>query len=350
MNEVRVPQRKLIEALGELIQFQEEKLNKTGQEANRSYAANRMLMVSLSIFALALGLLASFLISREITGSLTRISAGIAEGAEQVASASVQVASSSQQLAEGSSQQAATIEETAASLEEISSMVKQNSNNAAQADTLMKDASRVVDQAGTSMNQLTRSMAEITRASEETSKIIKTIDEIAFQTNLLALNAAVEAARAGEAGAGFAVVADEVRNLAMRAADAARNTADLIEGTMKKIKEGADVVTITSRDFSSMAEGTARVGELVAEITAASREQAQGVEQVNKAVSEMDKVVQQNAANAEENASASEEMNGQAEQMKDFVQELVAIVSGNGNGRDRMNPGEPLPPEGLAFL
>lgn len=331
LKEVRDPQKKLIGNMDALIAYQGEILKKAAETAERSYDINRTLMISLSLIALALGFLISFFLTRDINKSLTRISAGMDEGAEQVASASGQVASASQSLAEGASEQAATIEETASSLEEISSMVKQNSNNAAQADHLMKDANRVVGQAETSMHQLIRSMEEISKASEETSKIIKTIDEIAFQTNLLALNAAVEAARAGEAGAGFAVVADEVRNLALKAADAAKSTANLIEGTVKKIKEGADIVTKTSMDFSEIAKGTARVGELVAEITAASSEQAQGVEQVNKAVAEMDKVVQQNAASAEENASASEEMNGQAEQMRDFVKELVALVSGNGD-------------------
>ena len=182
------------------------------------------------------------------------------------------------------------------------------------------------------MGNLTTSMEETSKASEETSKIIKTIDEIAFQTNLLALNAAVEAARAGEAGAGFTVVADEVRNLAMRAADAARNTADLIEGTVKRVKDGSELVVKTNEAFTEVAGSTGKVGELVGEISAASNEQAQGIEQVNNAVAEMDKVVQQNAANAEESASASEEMNAQAEQMKGIVKDLLALVCGSKSG------------------
>jgi len=171
-------------------------------------------------------------------------------------------------------------------------------------------------------------MEEISKASEETSKIIKTIDEIAFQTNLLALNAAVEAARAGEAGAGFAVVADEVRNLAMRAAEAAKNTANLIEGTVRKIKEGSEVVQKTNVEFSEVQTSAAKMGELIGEISAASAEQAQGIGQISKAVSEMENVVQRNSANAEESSSASEEMNAQAEQMKIFVAELVTMVGG----------------------
>ena len=210
-------------------------------------------------------------------------------------------------------------------------MTKQNAGNADQADILMAETGSVVDEASHSMTELTESMKEISTASEETAKIIKTIDEIAFQTNLLALNAAVEAARAGETGAGFAVVADEVRNLAMRSADAAKNTANLIEGTVKKIKDGSDTVAKTNEAFGKVASGAKKVGELVGEIAAASKEQAQGVDQINKAIAEMNKVVQKNAANAEESASAAKEMTTQAEQMREFVGELVAVAGGGKN-------------------
>ena len=211
------------------------------------------------LLAVAIGIF----LTRSITKPVNRVIEGLSEGAEQVASASSQVSSASQSLAEGASEQAAGLEETSSSIEEMASMTKQNADNANQANTLMTETSQVVNEANHAMVELTGSMKEITTASEETAKIIKTIDEIAFQTNLLALNAAVEAARAGEAGAGFAVVADEVRNLAMRASDAAKNTANLIEGSVKKIKNGSDIVTKTNEAFAKVATGAKKVGELV---------------------------------------------------------------------------------------
>jgi methyl-accepting chemotaxis protein len=278
--------------------------------------------------AIFLGALLALLISRSITGPIKRVTQGLTQGAEQVTTASRQISTSGHQLAQGATQQAAAIQESSASLEEMAAMTRQNADNATQANALMGETARVVDQANESMKALIQSMHEISKASEETSKIMKTIDEIAFQTNLLALNAAVEAARAGEAGAGFAVVADEVRSLALRAADAAKNTETLIAGTLTKVKDGSHLVGKTAEGFTQVASGTIKVKELVAEIAAASAEQAQGVEQLNKAVAEMNSVTQQNAANAQESASASEELNIQARQMKSYVNQLTEIIAG----------------------
>jgi methyl-accepting chemotaxis protein len=300
-------------------------------------------IVSVVIAALLAGVMLSFIITRGITKPMKVIIGAMGDSATQVASASGQVSSASQALAEGASEQAASVEETSSSLEEMSSMTKQNADNAGQADALMKDAKLIVGKSNDAMRELTASMTEISKASEETAKIIKTIDEIAFQTNLLALNAAVEAARAGEAGAGFAVVADEVRNLAMRAADAAKNTADLIDGTVKKVKEGTAIAAKANEAFSEVAASAGKVGELVGEIAAASTEQAKGIEQISRAISEMDKVVQQNAANAEESASASEEMSAQAEQMRMMVGDMVALVEGSSTaGASRTHHSAPV--------
>jgi methyl-accepting chemotaxis protein len=237
---------------------------------------------------LVLAVVGILLFVRTLTVPITRIIDGLSDGAGQVASASGQVASAGQTLASGSAQQAAAVEETSASLEEMSAMTSQNAEHARTADGLMTEASKVVVEANGAMDDLTTAMAQISQSSEETSKIIKTIDEIAFQTNLLALNAAVEAARAGEAGAGFAVVADEVRNLAIRAAEAAKDTSALIEGAVKQIQEGTDCANRTNESFAKVSENSAKVGELVSEIAAASKEQAEGIRQVNTAVSEMD--------------------------------------------------------------
>jgi methyl-accepting chemotaxis protein len=314
-------------------------------DIQKELAQLRYLIWSLLAFLAITGVGGSYWIARTTAGPINRAVVGLTANADQIATAANEISSSSQQLAEGASEQAAAIEQTSASLEEIASMTKKSADNATHADRLMRETNQIVGRASGTMIQLTASMREISKASEETQKIIKTIDEIAFQTNLLALNAAVEAARAGEAGAGFAVVADEVRNLAMRAAESAKNTAALIEGTVKRVKTGSELVEESGKEFSEVAAMVTRSSELVGEIASASKDQAQGIEHLNEAVSEMDKVVQQNAATAEQTASASQEMTSQTEQMTDFIADLMRMVSGTEktsfpHGKDDKQPAD----------
>lgn len=252
----------------------------------------------------------------------------LAESTREIGNASQVVASSSQTLASGASQQAAAVEETSSSLEELSSMTKQTADNAAHAKALGAEAQQILDKVSDQMNRMVTAIQDVTKSSEETGKIIKTIDEIAFQTNLLALNAAVEAARAGEAGAGFAVVAEEVRNLAMRSAEAAKNTARLIENTIATVKNSHDLTKQTQEGFKGNVEISGKINQLIDEIAAASQEQAQGIAHIGQAVAEIDKVMQNVAANAEESASAAEEMSSQARVMDGNVNNLASIFTG----------------------
>ncbi|MFP4466153.1 MAG: methyl-accepting chemotaxis protein [Candidatus Goldiibacteriota bacterium] len=280
----------------------------------------------IGIITLILIVVTAVWVARSITVPINNAIKGISGGAEQVTSASGQVAASSQELAQGASEQASSLEETSSSLEEMTSMIQQNAENARQANSMASEQNKTASQGVESMQRLSTSIGEIKTSSAETAKIIKTIDEIAFQTNLLALNAAVEAARAGEAGKGFAVVAEEVRNLAKRAAEAAKNTSELIAGSQKNVDNGVQVSEEVGKILGEIGGTASKVANLISEVSAASEEQARGIEQLNSAVAEMDKVTQRNSANAEESASASEELSSQANEMLDMVRLLRQVT------------------------
>ena len=299
-----------------------------GKEAADSTSSARWTTLALLGACLAVGGAVLFVV-RQNSLVLRRIAVAMAEGAEQVASAATQVSAASQSLAQGSSEQAASLEETSSSSEEINSMTRKNAENSKVAAEFTGQVDGRVAAANQTLDQMVASMTEINASSEKVSKIIKVIDEIAFQTNILALNAAVEAARAGEAGMGFAVVADEVRNLAQRCAQAARDTASLIEESIAKSQDGMAKLDQVAAAIHSITESAAKVKTLVDEVNLGSQEQARGIEQIAKAIAQMEQVTQKNAANAEETASASQELTGQAETMKSSVGELQALV-----GRD----------------
>jgi methyl-accepting chemotaxis protein len=243
----------------------------------------------------------------------------------------MQVSAGSQTLAEGASEQAASLEETSSSMEQMSSMTSRNSENALQANEIAKQTRASADKGAADMAAMSSAMEAIKGSSDDIAKIIKTIDEIAFQTNILALNAAVEAARAGEAGMGFAVVADEVRNLAQRSAQAAKETASKIEGAITRSGQGVEISNKVAATLHEIVTKVRRMDELVADVAAASREQTEGISQINSAIGEMDKVTQGNSASAEKSAAGATELNAQAEKMKDAVNKLLRMIGGSGH-------------------
>jgi signal transduction histidine kinase len=305
----------------------EQQVAAIGREANML-----LLIVSGSALVAACGIW--FVIARGLAGRIMGIVRQLREGSVQVAGASDQVSSSSQSLAQGATEQASSLEEITASIEEMASQTKQNSASAGEAKTLADAARENADKGAEAMRRMSGAIDDIKQSSDETAKIISTIDEIAFQTNLLALNAAVEAARAGEAGKGFAVVAEEVRNLAQRSAEAARNTAEMIEGSVKNADNGVSIGKEVGDVLAQIVDGNRKVSELVAEISAASNEQSQGIDQVSTAVGQLDQVTQSSAANAEESASSAEELSAQAEEMHRIVQQLRNVVGGSNDGDD----------------
>jgi methyl-accepting chemotaxis protein len=269
---------------------------------------------------------------QKMVANLTEVLGQIQVAGEQIASGSVQVADASQSLSQGATEQASSLEEISASIVEMSSQTNQTAENATQANILSKQASDVAASGNAHMEGLMIAMGEINDAGQNISRIIKVIDEIAFQTNLLALNAAVEAARAGQHGKGFAVVAEEVRNLAARSAEAAKETAEMIEGSVQKAANGVGIAEKTADALREIVEGITKTTDLVSEIAAAANEQAQGIGQINIGLGQIDQVTQQVTANAEESAAAAEELSGQSEHLRQMLQRFQM----NGQGQAKL--------------
>ncbi|MCW8858733.1 MAG: methyl-accepting chemotaxis protein, partial [Deltaproteobacteria bacterium] len=260
---------------------------------------------------------------QEMVESLQSIIGGIQASADQIAIGSSQVSDSSQMLSQGATESAASLEEISSSMNEIGAQTNQSAENANQANLLATEAAKVAATGSQQMESMISAMVDINESGQSIKKIIKVIDEIAFQTNLLALNAAVEAARAGQHGKGFAVVAEEVRNLAARSAKAASETAELIEGSAEKASHGTQIAERTATSLEEIVNAVSKVTDLIAEIAAASNEQANGVAQVNTGLQQIDQVVQQNTATAEESAATSEELSGQAAELKNQLSRFV---------------------------
>jgi methyl-accepting chemotaxis protein len=338
-------QNSTLTALGEVGSYLTRIRERSRSEAAASTASqqNEIQDASLQQLAFAgIGLLVvialGFLLVRYLNTNLKRAIAGLFEGADQVAGAATQVSTSSQTLAQGSSEQAASLEETSASSEQINSVARQNNKSSAAAAALVSESQQKFVETNRSLEKMVVAMEEINAQSDKISKIIKVIDDIAFQTNILALNAAVEAARAGEAGMGFAVVADEVRNLAQRCAQAARDTATLIEESIAKSNDGKAKVDQVAAAIQVITQQAAKTKALVDEVNQGSQEQTRGIEQVAKTVVQMQQVTHANAASAEQGASAAEELSAQSANLKEIVERLAAMVG----GRDQTRRGDQL--------
>ena len=284
----------------------------------------------------------------EIVDSLNEIFSEINTAADQVATGSQQVAEASQDLSQGATEAAGSLEEIASSVQQLTSQTEQNSENAAQANQLSANARSAAEKGGTKMDQMVEAMGDINEASTNISKIIKAIDEIAFQTNLLALNAAVEAARAGKYGKGFTVVAEEVKNLAQRSAAAAKETAEMIEDSIKRTEVGAKIAEETAGALKEIITVVTKVADLVGEIDCASKEQAQGIGEISQALTQLDQVTQEVSASSEEPAAASEELSGQAYQLKEMVEQFKLRQAASGGNSSELPPG--ITPQMLQML
>ncbi|MFA6137186.1 MAG: methyl-accepting chemotaxis protein [Sulfurimonas sp.] len=308
------------------------------KESAVALASSAFIMIVGLIAALVIGISLAIYLIRSITGPIIRAVESITSANSQVVSAAGEISESSQALAEGASQQASSIEEVSATVEEATAINNQNADNSREADILAKDTKEAASEGFARGTELMAAMQEINNSSERIAKIIKTIDEIASQTKLLALNAAVEAARAGEHGLGFAVVADEVKGLAQRSANAATETSEIIEQSIKQIRNGLDVAKKTNEAFGNIDEKIKKTSNLISEISISTKEQSEGMSQIAQAMGNIDQVTQQNAATSEEAAAASEELNAQAVAMQDMVAVIAAMVGIIGTGQPMRQP------------
>jgi methyl-accepting chemotaxis protein/methyl-accepting chemotaxis protein-1 (serine sensor receptor) len=324
----------------ELIAIQQKHFTDDSDSAEDAITTSRLITGILFTLGVLVGVVLSFVV-RRINTTLRNTVVEMAEAAMQIAAAASQVSNSSQSQAQGASEQAAMIEETSAATTEISSMAQRAAESSRMTAEIVTKSQEGFRQTDTSLVALEGAMAGINESSKKISQIIKVIDGIAFQTNILALNAAVEAARAGEAGMGFAVVADEVRSLAQRSAQAAKDTGSLIEESIGRSKQGQTKVSEVVGAIRSITGETKKIKNLVDEIRDGSMEQTRGLDQISRAIMQMEQVTQTNAAGAEEGAAAAEQLNAQAETMKEVVESLRVMVDGASNSPVGMRRGVP---------
>ncbi|HEY1263024.1 MAG TPA: methyl-accepting chemotaxis protein [Terriglobales bacterium] len=310
-----------------LVDQQNRDLAAAAEASGRKAGRSTTLTYALMLLALATGS-AVFWTVRLANLALKGLAARMAKSAEDVSCAASQVSGAGQSLAQGASEQAASLEETSASTEEIASITRKNADHALQVAELMQQSERGASEVNQTLDRMMEKMKEIDASSTKIARIIKVIDEIAFQTNILALNAAVEAARAGEAGLGFAVVADEVRNLAQRCAQAARDTAGLIEESIETSRDGNARLDQVAGAVRAMTENSIRVKSLVDDVSQGSQEQARGMDQISRAILQMEKVTQRTAASAQESASAGSNLSGHARGMRTLVHEMREMIGG----------------------
>jgi methyl-accepting chemotaxis protein len=329
MSQVAPVQMQFLEALSLLaVHIKDVSVQESGS-AVRMASIGKALIIAIGIFAVLLGTVFSLFLTRNITGALHRVIHGLKESSGQVATASTQISSSALYLVDGTQSQASALEEASASLDEMTAMTRRNADHSGHARNMMAEAIKSAEKVDDHVSQTAIAAAEAIRTSEATAKIVKMINEIAFQTNLLGLNAAVEAARAGDAGKGFSVVADEVRRLAMRVDEAVRNTSSLIDNTVSAVHRTGELTQLVQKAVCENLEYSQKVNSLVGDIAEASREQAHGVLQINRAVTAIDEVVQKTAAIAVQSAEASEEISRQSDNMMQYVNDLTEVVSGS---------------------